>query len=1377
MRERRGEPEHTRGYARDRDSSAGGSGGRPAPSSPAEHADAARGLITEMHDALRRAREAVDAFADVGEDLAAHRRARAGIEGSLRQADSALEQARARARLAGDPVLRVEIEAAGTAARVERIAVEGRLPPEPQPFRAVSAEPDILAILDADYRELGAHDGFARKDQQLRAVFDGLAPEESAVLRARLTGPPAPNDRLALSFYGQFTPERQSALRAYLGGARARQALRRFLGVEAAAPATGPSPAGSDVADVGPANAERPAPALMPAPAPATAAPAAAGDPSQRAEVDGFLAGLGDAWTVSPRPFLLAGSLEQRAITIDARAPSPPLGSPPVSVVWSVMHAEQADPVAQGATTWPALVPLAPIVADAVWREGSYQVLLAVTVEGHATKHESLSFTARVASKDAARGLADSDVMQDRADLRYRLATEQDPAQRGTLTEGYHALLALSAERGLPTVEHEHWRDGTATAGASSAPSDPAGARAYVEGVVAREGFRNGRVPLTFGAWALGDVEQQRTLMVQAAAVEAEASAFRETFRSETLTVTQSLLNQSERQLAQALHAYGLAPFTSAIATAARTVAHDGDTLDLQAEHLLQTAKIGRDEGQGYVAHAEDRAQLAAVARALAARQEQVRAVAAERAHLLTMHDETRFAASGGAGPSVARSHATHHAPRARMAEQLAQLPPPGPLVTLRGATPAAAVAGASGDQEQLVAAHLAASGAELARVQGALRAEWMAAERAHPILVAYRAPDGGPADLAALQGGDDAAMRAVLRDVLPKLGNIYKCEAWLAGGRLDPLTLAPAVALASRRLDVAPGSIRDAVVRGLVEDANDDGWQAWALAAVTLAMAVVAIVPTGGASVAVGLELAGLALDAYLAIEAADDYATDSATANTAMDPALALAHEEPSLAWLAVQLAGGAAGAGFAVSTFREAVAVRRAVLAGDSAQAAIRALDELGEREGLGAIGSRVAKGAGDDLGMAAGRAGGRELVHTSDVLGGVAASNPDALARRLGAGVEVDPALGSGVRVDRVVTEGGEVWILGLRIGPAASTADVLAHQRTIDLLRRYNGTLGRVRALFDRVTGGPLGHGAAHAATDAGHAGLEAEKLLRLVGIRQAALARQPLAEVADALSEELRFLDQLGEEFSVTVRTADADIIRTGGRAVGSPDLLGRRRHLEHDPAKLDALDAEALGTRQALDVQDPSGAEFIAARRAERRAANPPDSLINGPRSASPYAAHIPPVGGEEFNEWFDALTMSELRTMTEDPLSRAILDGSVREPGGLHEWLMVAEMERIKSWGVSIRTVLAARTPTAATVGKWFRHGGEGSRGTTFHRRLRSMITSSSDYGEFLTKLNHWADANIAASHSVRWPDAAPLGRYALPEELQLRGEGGLQ
>lgn len=62
-------------------------------------------------------------------------------------------------------------------------------------------------------------------------------------------------------------------------------------------------------------------------------------------------------------------------------------------------------------------------------------------------------------------------------------------------------------------------------------------------------------------------------------------------------------------------------------------------------------------------------------------------------------------------------------------------------------------------------------------------------------------------------------------------------------------------------------------------------------------------------------------------------------------------------------------------------------------------------------------------------------------------------------------------------------------------------------------------------------------------------------------------------------------------------------------------------------------------------------------------------------------------------------------------------------------------------------------------------------GPQARAMHRKLRAMIRSSGSYDEFLEKLNQWADSELAPSHSVRWPNEPPRGRYSLPDNLQVR------
>ena len=99
-----------------------------------------------------------------------------------------------------------------------------------------------------------------------------------------------------------------------------------------------------------------------------------------------------------------------------------------------------------------------------------------------------------------------------------------------------------------------------------------------------------------------------------------------------------------------------------------------------------------------------------------------------------------------------------------------------------------------------------------------------------------------------------------------------------------------------------------------------------------------------------------------------------------------------------------------------------------------------------------------------------------------------------------------------------------------------------------------------------------------------------------------------------------------------------------------------------------------------------------------------------------------------------------------------------------------MVAEARQFKKWGISLKTIQEGRKFTEATIGRRFRHGVQPGS-DIMHRELRAMVRSSHNYGEFLEKLNQWADRELAPSHSARWPRETPRGRYSLPDNLQVR------
>ena len=221
--------------------------------------------------------------------------------------------------------------------------------------------------------------------------------------------------------------------------------------------------------------------------------------------------------------------------------------------------------------------------------------------------------------------------------------------------------------------------------------------------------------------------------------------------------------------------------------------------------------------------------------------------------------------------------------------------------------------------------------------------------------------------------------------------------------------------------------------------------------------------------------------------------------------------------------------------------------------------------------------------------------------------------------------------------------------------------------------------------------------------------------------------------------------------------------------SVGGPAVVGAAatRLSDQEKAALgEGPDVDRLGER---DTGEARSSERRDRRAAEGREAVPTNE------TRTELAKHIPPPG-DAFVEWFDSLSLSELDSLLADRSvqggprgARDVIEDCIRHPGDQHEWLMVAEARQFKKWGVSMRTIQESRTLTVAAIGKSFRHGGTGSG--AMHRALRAMIRSSGSYDEFIAKLNQWADRELVPSHSARWPQDPPLGRYSLPDTLQMR------
>ena len=240
------------------------------------------------------------------------------------------------------------------------------------------------------------------------------------------------------------------------------------------------------------------------------------------------------------------------------------------------------------------------------------------------------------------------------------------------------------------------------------------------------------------------------------------------------------------------------------------------------------------------------------------------------------------------------------------------------------------------------------------------LKAGWIAAERLHPILGSVR--HGGDLDKVDLGDLDTATvqdeMRAVLRELLPKLGDIGRARYKLHHNELDPLTLPTVVAMTRANMFVPKGSIRDGVINDMQRKATSKS--PW-LALFAFALAVITLIPSAGASLAIPAGIGAVALATYQAVEEWEDYSQNKMLSNTAVDIANALVTEDPSLTGFVESLFSVGLEIVPLALAFREARALKRLIAAGEDGSELVAKLNRLGQEKGLGKLGDQVADDA--------------------------------------------------------------------------------------------------------------------------------------------------------------------------------------------------------------------------------------------------------------------------------------------------------------------------------------------------------------------------------------------------------------------------------
>ncbi len=213
-----------------------------------------------------------------------------------------------------------------------------------------------------------------------------------------------------------------------------------------------------------------------------------------------------------------------------------------------------------------------------------------------------------------------------------------------------------------------------------------------------------------------------------------------------------------------------------------------------------------------------------------------------------------------------------------------------------------------------------------------------------------------------------------------------------------------------------------------------------------TIGMSIAAAFTTGGLSLFFTAGAFGLGL--YDAIQATDQYAFDKPASNVSEDRYGGMAND-PSLGWLIVAWVG-----------------------VGLDAADVVRAVNAAGKGADIAAQATQAAATkSGKALGMAEGDLITKLRTVAGDVDGATkfGEAHRAVVSSRFGAAIDIDPKLVGDVRVMYEVEKGsGRVVVKGVKVGPEATLADVLAHENIIKIMRRYDGVSGKIREVWDKL---------------------------------------------------------------------------------------------------------------------------------------------------------------------------------------------------------------------------------------------------------------------------------------------------------------------
>jgi hypothetical protein len=546
-----------------------------------------------------------------------------------------------------------------------------------------------------------------------------------------------------------------------------------------------------------------------------------------------------------------------------------------------------------------------------------------------------------------------------RVELQGRLSRIIDPKARDELLREYEAIEWIARERhlALPKDPREEAAPQAFLGGKPIrfwVPDSAQGMRAMLEReMTAGTGYAAAREHaqqrIDYSTTSRSAIDNDRRLIghQQTALLDHDIAAFRAAFQTEAKHTALAMLDASTVAIDAALRSYGIAGGSFRLTRAAHNVAKDPASLDAEVDQWIALSTHADGNHAALAAGHGKRDDLARQARQLRELQDNIATLAADQLRLTQ-----QVQAQHPEHPGMPRP------PRRiddRQLDALSRRPQPmqGSAQTPFDQLPRPS---AGTPEQQLVFVR----GALQAR-QAQFKAAWIQAERAHPVLAAYRGRTAPDASALAGIGADEGTMRSIITQVLPKLGNIYRTKAALqgAGVALDPLQLAPVVELTKQRMFVAQGSARDRAVHDLIEQAHDQhgGLVPWAFDAVMIGLTILTLIPTGGTSAAAGLALTGLAYDLYAGLPTYEDFQLASAAADTDLDALRSLSDAEPSLTPLLLRIVGAGVNLTVAAGIFRRAIALRRMAIANRVDPEALADLNKAGEALGVNRIGDEA------------------------------------------------------------------------------------------------------------------------------------------------------------------------------------------------------------------------------------------------------------------------------------------------------------------------------------------------------------------------------------------------------------------------------------